>query len=660
MKNDFLPISRQDMERRGWKQADFILVTADAYVDHPSFANAIISRVLESEGYKVGLISQPDWNDRKAFQVLGTPKYAFLVSGGNIDSMVNHYTVSKKRRNTDSYSPGGKAGLRPDRPTIVYCNKLREAFSKDIPIVIGGIEASLRRFAHYDYWQDKVRRSILCDSQANLLSYGMGERSIVQIAERLRSGILIQEIRDVAGTCYLTKSVDEIENKILLSSFDEIRRDKRKYAMNCRTEYEEQNPFRGKILAEEQTDGFYLVQNPPQEPLGRAELDRVYSLKYQRAWHPVYDKQGGVPAIEEVKFSVISERGCFGACNFCALAFHQGRVVTSRSHQSIVTEVKKITHDPDFKGYIHDVGGPTANFRMEACEKQKTHGACKDKQCLYPKPCKNLRVSHRDYLELLRKIKQIDGVKKVFIRSGIRFDYLLADKDDTFFRELVWDHVSGQLKVAPEHCSDNVLKRMGKPEISVYNQFKKKFFQYCSECGKEQYLVPYLMSSHPGSTLKDAVRMAEFLRDSNYQPEQVQDFYPTPGTISTCMYYTGLDPRSMEKVYVPRSYKEKQMQRALLQYRRKENYQTVKEALTLAGRTDLIGFDSRCLIRPQVTKAKSRKGWKEQKSSLKQKSQKNQKNIINHGRNTNENHRRKSSIGKGKTGNQKRGGKTKR
>lgn len=659
MRNDFLPISRQDMENRGWEQADFILVTADAYVDHPSFANAIISRVLEAEGYKVGLISQPDWNDKKAFQVLGTPKYAFLVSGGNIDSMVNHYTVSKKRRNTDSYSPGGKAGLRPDRPTIVYCNKLREAFSKDIPIVIGGIEASLRRFAHYDYWQDKVRRSILCDAQANLLSYGMGERSIVQIADRLRSGIPIREIRDVPGTCYLTKEPDEIANQIRLASFREICGDKRKYAQNCRVEYEEQNPFHGKTLVEEQTDGFYLVQNPPQEPLSRAELDRVYSLKYQRAWHPIYEKDGGVPAIEEVKFSVISERGCFGACNFCALAFHQGRVVTSRSHPSIVTEVKKITHDPDFKGYIHDVGGPTANFRSAACEKQKTHGPCKDKQCLFPKPCKNLKVSHQDYLELLRKIKQIDGVKKVFIRSGIRFDYLLADKDDTFFRELVRDHVSGQLKVAPEHCSDQVLKRMGKPEIAVYQQFRKKFFQYCRECGKEQYLVPYLMSSHPGSTLKDAVRMAEFLRDSNYQPEQVQDFYPTPGTISTCMYYTGLDPRTMEKVYVPRSYQEKQMQRALLQYRRKENYQTVKKALTLAGRTDLIGFDGHCLIRPQTAQTKNRKDWngKPQKHSKKRKEQ---KNTIQHRRNTNETHRRKSSVSKGKTGNQKRGAAIKR
>lgn len=659
MRNDFLPISRQDMENRGWEQADFILVTADAYVDHPSFANAIISRVLEAEGYKVGLISQPDWNDKKAFQVLGTPKYAFLVSGGNIDSMVNHYTVSKKRRNTDSYSPGGKAGLRPDRPTIVYCNKLREAFSKDIPIVIGGIEASLRRFAHYDYWQDKVRRSILCDAQANLLSYGMGERSIVQIADRLRSGIPIREIRDVPGTCYLTKEPDEIANQIRLASFREICGDKRKYAQNCRVEYEEQNPFHGKNLVEEQTDGFYLVQNPPQEPLSRAELDRVYSLKYQRAWHPIYEKDGGVPAIEEVKFSVISERGCFGACNFCALAFHQGRVVTSRSHPSIVTEVKKITHDPDFKGYIHDVGGPTANFRSAACEKQKTHGPCKDKQCLFPKPCKNLKVSHQDYLELLRKIKQIDGVKKVFIRSGIRFDYLLADKDDTFFRELVRDHVSGQLKVAPEHCSDQVLKRMGKPEIAVYQQFRKKFFQYCRECGKEQYLVPYLMSSHPGSTLKDAVRMAEFLRDSNYQPEQVQDFYPTPGTISTCMYYTGLDPRTMEKVYVPRSYQEKQMQRALLQYRRKENYQTVKKALTLAGRTDLIGFDGHCLIRPQTAQTENRKDWngKPQKHSKKRKEQ---KNTIQHRRNTNETHRRKSSVSKGKTGNQKRGAAIKR
>ncbi len=630
MKHDFLPVSMEDMKARGWDEADFILVTADAYVDHPSFANAVIGRVLESAGYRVGIIPQPDWNDLDAFRSLGLPRYAFLVSGGNIDSMVNHYTVSKKRRNTDSYSPGGKAGMRPDRATIVYCNKLREAFSKEIPIIIGGIETSLRRFAHYDYWQDKVRRSILCDAQANLLSYGMGERTILQIAERLKAGEHIEEIRDIPGTCYLTKSVEDISPKIVLSSYGKISQDKQKYAVNCRIEYEEQNPYKGKILVEEQTDGIFLVQNPPQEPLSRKELDKVYSLPYQRNWHPMYDRDGGVPAIEEVKFSVISERGCFGACNFCALAFHQGRIVTSRSHPSILAEVRKMVHDPDFKGYIHDVGGPTANFREAACEKQLTHGACKDKQCLFPKPCKNLKISHRDYLDLLRKIKQIDGVKKVFIRSGIRFDYLMADKDDSFFRELASDHVSGQLKVAPEHCSYNVLKRMGKPDISVYQQFRKKFFHCSSECGKEQYLVPYLMSSHPGSTMKDAVKLAEFLRDTNYQPEQVQDFYPTPGTISTCMYYTGLDPRTMEKVYVPRSYKEKQMQRALLQYRRKENYALVKEALTIAGRTDLIGFDTRCLIRPQIKKIEAR-------------------------RNSNEVNRRKGSIGKGKTGNQKSG-----
>lgn len=602
----FLPITTEDMLKRGWDEVDFVLVTADAYVDHPSFANAVIGRVVESLGFKVGIISQPQWNDENSFKIFGKPKYAFLVSGGNIDSMVNHYTVNKKKRSTDNYSPGGKAGLRPDRPTIVYSNKIKSIY-KDTPVIIGGIEASLRRFSHYDYWQDKVRRSVICDSGADILVYGMGERAISEITLRLKNNENIKDITDIKGTCYLTKDISHLENYIELPSFNEVKESKTKYAKSVKLQYEEHNPYVGKILVEKQNDNIYLVQNPPQPVLTRQELDKVYSLKYQRNWHPIYDKDGGVPAISEVKFSVISERGCFGGCNFCSLAFHQGRIVSSRSEKSILTEVKNMTYDDDFKGYIHDVGGPTANFRFPACDKQNEKGACKNRQCLAPTPCKNLKVSHKEYLNLLRKIKEIDGVKKVFIRSGIRFDYLIYDKCDDFFKELVRDHVSGQLKVAPEHCSKNVLNLMGKPEISVFNKFRKKFFDYSKEAGKEQYLVPYLMSSHPGSTLKDAVLLAEFLRDINYQPEQVQDFYPTPGTVSTCMYYTGLNPITMEKVYVPKSYKEKHMQRALLQYRKKENYEIVKEALIQAGRKDLIGFDKRCLIKPKVNEIKRRK-----------------------------------------------------
>ncbi len=602
----FLPTTTEDMINRGWKEVDFVLVTADAYVDHPSFANAVIGRVAESLGFKVGIIAQPDWNNPSSFKIFGKPKYAFLVSGGNIDSMVNHYTVNKKKRSSDSYSPGGKGGLRPDRPTIVYSNKLRSIY-KDTPIIIGGIEASLRRFAHYDYWQDKVRRSVLCDSGADILVYGMGERAIKEICLRLKDNEDIKNITDIKGTCYLTKDISDIENCLELPSFTEVSDSKNKYAISVKHQYEEHNPYLGKTLIEKQNDNLYLVQNPPQPVLTRAELDKVYSLKYQRDWHPDYDKDGGVPAISEVKFSVISERGCFGGCNFCSLAFHQGRIVSSRSEKSIINEVKKMVYDDDFKGYIHDVGGPTANFRFPACEKQNEKGACKGRQCLAPTPCKNLKVSHKEYLQLLRKIKEIDGVKKVFIRSGIRFDYLIYDKDTSFFKELCRDHVSGQLKVAPEHCSKDVLELMGKPEISVFNKFRKKFFEFSKEAGKEQYLVPYLMSSHPGSTLKDAVLLAEFLRDINYQPEQVQDFYPTPGTVSTCMYYTGINPVTMKKVYVPRSFNEKKMQRALLQYRKKENYEIVKEALIKAGRKDLIGFDGRCLIKPKANEIRRKK-----------------------------------------------------
>ncbi|MBE7020511.1 MAG: YgiQ family radical SAM protein [Ruminococcaceae bacterium] len=632
--NKFLPLTIEEMKLRGWDSVDFVLITADAYVDHPSFANAIIGRCVESLGFKVGIIAQPDWNCEDAFKVFGKPNFAFLISGGNIDSMVNHYTVNKKKRSTDSYSPGGKAGLRPDRPTIVYSNKIRSIY-KNVPVIIGGIEASLRRFGHYDYWQDKIKRSVLCDSQADLLVYGMGERAILEIATRLGNGEDISSLTDIRGTCYLTKSIDTLTDYILLPSFEEICESKNKYAKSVKLQYEEHNPCIGKVLVEKQKDNLYLVQNPPQKVLSRSELDKVYSYNYQRRWHPSYDAAGGVPAIDEVKFSVISERGCFGGCNFCSLAFHQGRVVSSRSEKSILNEVKKMVYDEDFKGYIHDVGGPTANFRYPSCDKQNEKGACKTRQCLAPTPCKNLKVSHTEYLNLLRKIKEIDGVKKVFIRSGIRFDYLIYDKNYEFFKELVRDHVSGQLKVAPEHCSKNVLELMGKPEIHVFNKFREKFFEFSKKAGKEQYIVPYLMSSHPGSTLKDAIELAEYLRDINYQPEQVQDFYPTPGTVSTCMYYTGINPITMKKVYVPKTYKEKNMQRALLQYRKKENYEIVREALLSAGRKDLIGFDKKCLIRPRITKKTNEvKGKKENERA---------------------NNKRKTSLTKHKGKNKKRG-----
>ena len=592
MINKFLPISKDDMINRGWSYVDFVLVTADAYVDHPSFANAIISRVLYEAGYKIGIIPQPDWNDISSFNVFGKPRYAFLVSGGNIDSMVNHYTVNKKKRHTDSYSPGGKTGFRPDRPTIVYSNKIKELY-KDVPIIIGGIEASLRRFSHYDYWQDKIRRSVLCDSQADLLLYGMGERSIVEVAHRLKNN---KELTDIKGSCYLTKNINHLKDYIMLPALSEVKSSKNMYAKSVRLQYEEHNPYIGKTLVEKQDDNYYLVQNPPQKPLSREELDKIYSFDYQRTYHPIYEKDGGIPAIDEVKFSIISERGCFGGCNFCSLAFHQGRIVTSRSEKSILKEAEKLTKYKDFKGYIHDVGGPTANFRFPACSKQNEKGACKNKQCLAPTPCKNLKVSHSEYLNLLRKIKKIKGVKKVFIRSGIRFDYLLYDEDKSFFKELVKDHISGQLKVAPEHCSEKVLQLMGKPNIEVFNEFKRQFNSLSSKMGKKQFLIPYLISSHPGCTLKDAVMLAEFIRDMKYQPEQVQDFYPTPGTISTCMYYTGIDPRTEKNVYVPKSEKEKQMQRALMQYKKKENYKLVEEALIKSGRTDLIGNSPKCLI----------------------------------------------------------------
>ena len=598
MMHDFLPICKEDMEKRGWDQCDFVYISGDAYVDHPSFGTAIISRLLESHGYKVGIIAQPDWKDRESITILGKPRLGFLVSAGNMDSMVNHYSVSKHRREKDSYTPGGVMGKRPDYAGVVYCNLIRSVY-KDSPIILGGIEASLRRLAHYDYWSNKMKRSILLDSQADLISYGMGEKSIVEIADALNSGLDIKDITYIDGTVYKTDSRDKIYDAIMLPEFYEIRDNKRKYAESFFIQYQNTDAFSGKRLCEPYTDRLYVVQNPPAKPLSMQEMDDVYALPYTRKWHPSYDALGGIPAYSEVKFSLISNRGCFGGCSFCALTFHQGRIIQVRSHESIVDEAKMLTNEPDFKGYIHDVGGPTANFRFPACKKQMEKGACTNKQCLFPKPCANMIADHKDYIKLLRKLREIPKVKKVFIRSGIRFDYLLADKSREFLRELCEHHVSGQLKVAPEHVADPVLKRMGKPEASVYNQFVKEYKAMNQKIGKEQYLVPYLMSSHPGSTLKEAVELAEYLRDLGYMPEQVQDFYPTPSTISTCMYYTGLDPRTMEEVYVPKNPHEKAMQRALIQYRNPKNYDLVYEALKKAGREDLIGFDKKCLIRPR-------------------------------------------------------------
>jgi uncharacterized radical SAM protein YgiQ len=599
MTKDFLPISKKDMVQRGWTQCDFVFVTGDAYVDHPSFGPAILSRLLESCGYKVGIIAQPDWKSDDSISILGEPRLGFLVSGGNMDSMVNHYSVAKKRRQTDAYSPGGKMGLRPDHATVVYCNLIRKKY-KNIPIVIGGIEASLRRLAHYDYWSDKVKRSILLDSQADLLSYGMGEHAIVEIAEALDSGINIKDITFVAGTVYRTSSLDLVYDAVILPSFQAITGSKREFAKSFYIQYTNTDPYSGKRLVEPYGEKEFVVQNPPAKPLTQAEMDRIYALPYMRDYHPVYEEAGGIPAILEVKFSLVSNRGCYGGCNYCALTFHQGRILQTRSHESILAEANQLVWDKDFKGYIHDVGGPTANFRHAACEKQKTKGACVNKQCLFPTPCKNLKIDHSDYLKLLKKLRNLPNVKKVFIRSGIRYDYLLKDKDETFFKELCEHHISGQLKVAPEHISDRVLALMGKPENSVYEEFQAKYRKMNEKLGKNQFVVPYLISSHPGSTLKEAVKLAEYLRDLGYMPEQVQDFYPTPSTISTCMYYTGLDPRTMEEVYVPRSPHEKAMQRALIQYRNPKNYDLVVEALTKAGRTDLIGFDKKCLVRPRL------------------------------------------------------------
>ena len=596
----FLPVSKKDMKKQNIDKLDFVFVIGDAYVDHSSFGHAIISRVLVAEGFTIGIISQPDWHSCDDFKVLGEPRLGFLVSSGNIDPMVNHYTVSKKVRSTDLYSPGGKAGCRPDRATVVYCNRIREAFGKKIPVIIGGVEASLRRFAHYDYWSDKVRRSILVDSGADLLIYGMGEHQIVEIAKLLDMRVPVNEIKSVPGTCYLESTKGTLpEDSIIIPSFSEVSEDKKLYAKAAKVQYEEQDFRRGKPIVQKDNGDKYLVQLPPSSPLTSDELDRIYELPYEGTYHPIYEKDGGVPAISEIEFSITSCRGCFGSCNFCTLAFHQGRTVTSRSHESILREAEKLTQKPNFKGYIHDVGGPTANFRTPACQKQLKYGVCKDRQCLFPTPCKNLEVSHSDYLELLRKLRRLPKVKKVFIRSGIRFDYLLADKDSSFLKELCQHHISGQLRVAPEHISDNVLKFMGKPSADVYEKFVQRFEKVNQATGKKQYIVPYLMSSHPGSTLKDAIKLAEYLNRNKINPEQVQDFYPTPGSISTCMYYTGIDPRTMNTVYVPKDYKEKQMQRALLQYRAPENYSLVLAALKKANRLDLCGFGPDCLIKPR-------------------------------------------------------------
>ncbi|MBS1295920.1 YgiQ family radical SAM protein [Clostridioides difficile] len=601
MENKFLPISKQDMIDRGWEELDFVLVTGDAYVDHHSFGTAIISRVLESAGYKVGIIAQPDWRTTDDFMKLGKPRLAFLVNAGNMDSMVNHYSVSKKHREKDMYSPGGKMGYRPDRATIVYCNKIREAYS-DVAIVIGGIEASLRRFAHYDYWSDKVRKSMLIDSGADLLVYGMSEKQIVEVANALNDGYDPKYIRHIDGTCYISDTLEEIYDKyILIPSYKEICEDKMKYVEAFKIQYDEQDPFRGNIIVQPHGSK-YLVQNKPEKPLSREELDEVYGLPYQKTYHPVYEKFGGIPAIEEVKFSIVSSRGCFGSCSFCAITFHQGRAVQSRSEKSIIDEAIGITNLDDFKGYIHDVGGPTANFRRPACKKQITKGACKNRQCLSPSPCKNLDADHSEYLHLLRAVRKLPKIKKVFVRSGIRYDYVMEDKNNKFLRELIEHHVSGQLKVAPEHISEEVLKYMQKPAGKTYDKFRQKFFAINEELGKKQYLIPYLMSSHPGSTLNSAIELAEYLRDTHYQPEQVQDFYPTPGTLSTTMFYTGIDPLTMKPVYVPKSKRDKAMQRALLQYRAPRNYDLVYSALVEAGREDLIGFGHRCLIKPKNEK----------------------------------------------------------
>ena len=623
----------EDMKKRGWTQADFVFVIGDAYVDHPSFGPAIISRLLERYGYKVCMIAQPDWKNDKSIDVFGRPRLGFLVCGGNMDSMVNHYSVSKKRRQKDAYSPGGQMGLRPDYATTVYCNLIRRTY-KDVPIIIGGIEASLRRMAHYDYWSDKLKHSILVDSSADILSYGMGEHSMIEIAEALDSGIDVKDITFVRGTCYRTKDISGVpEDSIILPDYDSLSKDRLEYARSFYTQYINTDPYSAKTLVEGYGNRGYVVQNPPAYPLTQMEMDDVYDLPYMNNYHPIYEEAGGIPAISEIKFSLTSNRGCFGGCSFCALTFHQGRIIQTRSHESLIKEAERMTHDPDFKGYLHDVGGPTANFRHKSCAKQDKYGVCTNKQCLFPEPCRNLKVDHKDYVELLRKLEAVPGVKKVFIRSGIRFDYVMADSNDEFLKELCEKHISGQLRVAPEHVSDNVLRMMGKPQNSVYEKFIDRYKRVNAKTGKQQYVVPYLMSSHPGSTLKEAVELAEYVRDIGYMPEQVQDFYPTPSTISTCMYYTGVDPRTMKPVYVPHNPHEKAMQKALMMYRKPENYDLVKEALIKAGRQDLIGFDKKCLIAPRKM---DRKGEHQGQRSY-GKNDKSKNNSINNGKNSKNN-----------------------
>lgn len=621
----YLPVIKEEMHKRGWERPDFVYIIGDAYVDHPSFGHAIISRILEAHGYKVAIISQPDWKDETSIMEFGKPRLGFLVTAGNMDSMVNHYTVSKKRRNADAYTPGGTAGKRPDYATIVYCNLIKRVY-KDVPVIIGGIEASLRRMAHYDYWSDKLKKSILMDSGADLLIYGMGEHAIVEVADALQSGLSIQDITFIAGTVYKTRNAEEVYGGIMLPEFETIVKDKLAYARSFEIQYRNTDPFSAKPLIEKYGEKRYIVQNPPSKPLTMQEMDDVYELPYMRDYHPSYKERGGVPAVSEIKFSLTSNRGCFGGCSFCALTFHQGRIVQCRSHESLIKEAEAMTKQEDFKGYIHDVGGPTANFRKPSCRKQMEKGVCSGRQCLYPAPCRNLDADHKDYMELLRKLRKIPGVKKVFIRSGIRFDYVLADEDDTFMKELCKYHISGQLRVAPEHVADKVLRMMGKPANAVYKEFTGKFYHINRELGMEQYLVPYLMSSHPGSGLKEAVVLAEYIRDLGYMPEQVQDFYPTPSTISTCMYYTGVDPRTMEKVYIPSNPHEKAMQRALIQYRRPENYELVKEALIKAGRQDLIGFGEKCLIPPRkMNHISNRKETKREKKKALRKTYKKRK-----------------------------------
>ena len=594
--NGFLPISRRDMNERGWEQLDFVFISGDAYVDHPSFGPAIICRLLEKHGYKVGIIPQPDWHSTKDFDRLGKPRLGFLVSAGNMDSLLNKFTAAKKVRHQDAYSPGGRAGYRPERATIVYCNRLRELYP-DVPIIIGGIEASLRRLAHYDYWTNALRRSILVDSQADLLIYGMGERAILEIAADLQQGVAVENIQDVKGTCYRVPSKDYAWDYLELPSFAEVCRDKLKFAEAFKLEYLEQDPIRGRRLLQ-QNDEWCVVQNAPAMPLGEEQMDEVYGLPYMRTWHPIYDKMGGVPAIQEVQFSLVSQRGCFGGCNFCAIISHEGRIIQRRSHASLIREAKILTKMKGFKGYIHDVGGPTANFRRTSCDGQLKRGTCRGKPCLSPVPCRQLVADHSDYIKLLRELRSLPGVKKVFVRSGIRFDYLLLAKDD-FLRELCEHHISGQLKIAPEHISDRVTELMGKSNREVYLRFVEKFRRMNEKLGKKQYLVPYFMSSHPGSELSDAIELAEFIRDMGYHPQQVQDFIPTPGTLSTCMYYTGIHPLTGEKVYTAKSYEEKKMQRALMQYWLPKNHDIVRKALHMAHREDLIGFGPKCLVRPR-------------------------------------------------------------